>query len=602
MKISFFGGLNEIGGNKVLFEDDDTRIFLDFGRAMNKAGKYYEEFIKVRSKCAVLDLLKLGVLPKVNGIYPKHLLDITTLPKDEEINFDEKLPLNEANDYWKIESILPYCEKNKIDAVFVSHVHFDHIQDISFLHKDINIYSTEITKILAKSIGDVSQSSVENQFYEVNNDYKIIEKGEHYKTAFPGELDLKEEKEDKELPCSKSGYNFTMEVKSCPRNYITDTEGSIGNVNYKLIEVGHSVPGACSVLLTTADKKNLLYTGDIRFHGKNEPSIDEYIKNLNGNDIDVMICEGTRIDSNRTLTEDDVYKDLLEQVSSTKGLLLIDFGWKDTTRFDTIQKVAEKTGRIFIINPKIAYILYELHISNPELFPDPRDYKNVKVYKKRRGNLLYAKQDYEKFKAGYLSHWGKNKAKKDKNIVRICEKLGIGGDLSKDAEDLTNEEKTAFDLATHHIDNGIPAYEIRKDYGKYILMFNFWDANELFDLSTPEGIIPNSKYIRASCEPFNDEMEIDEEKLMNWLNKFEIKYDILETDDKKIHFVRSHVSGHASKPELIELISKIKPKVFIPLHCQKPKAYKKILSDIDNNIKLIIPEAYKEYEPLKLIT
>jgi len=70
VKISFFGGLNEIGGNKVLFEYDNTRIFLDFGRAMNQAGKYYEEFIKVRSKCALLDLLKLGILPKVNGIHP----------------------------------------------------------------------------------------------------------------------------------------------------------------------------------------------------------------------------------------------------------------------------------------------------------------------------------------------------------------------------------------------------------------------------------------------------------------------------------------------------------------------------------------------------
>ena len=29
--VSFYGGVNEIGGNKILLEDNDTRIFLDFG-------------------------------------------------------------------------------------------------------------------------------------------------------------------------------------------------------------------------------------------------------------------------------------------------------------------------------------------------------------------------------------------------------------------------------------------------------------------------------------------------------------------------------------------------------------------------------------------
>ena len=29
--LTFYGGINEIGGNKVLLEDNGTRIFLDFG-------------------------------------------------------------------------------------------------------------------------------------------------------------------------------------------------------------------------------------------------------------------------------------------------------------------------------------------------------------------------------------------------------------------------------------------------------------------------------------------------------------------------------------------------------------------------------------------
>ena len=96
VKITCYGGVNEIGGNKILFENNETRIMLDFGRKMGEAGKYYEEFIQVRSKCALLDLLKLGILPEINGIYPPHLLDQTSLIPDDQ-NIIDELPLNMAS-------------------------------------------------------------------------------------------------------------------------------------------------------------------------------------------------------------------------------------------------------------------------------------------------------------------------------------------------------------------------------------------------------------------------------------------------------------------------------------------------------------------------
>jgi len=30
--LTFYGGVNEIGGNKILLEDKDTKVFLDFGK------------------------------------------------------------------------------------------------------------------------------------------------------------------------------------------------------------------------------------------------------------------------------------------------------------------------------------------------------------------------------------------------------------------------------------------------------------------------------------------------------------------------------------------------------------------------------------------
>jgi len=594
--LTFYGGVGEIGGNKILLEDNGTKIMLDFGRRMGEAGKYYEEFIQIRSKSALLDLLKLGILPKINGLYSRSFLDYTSLANDgTDLT---KLPLDEAEDYWRNTSIEPYSKKDSdIDGVFISHAHFDHIQDVSFIDKGIDIYSTETTKVLSKAITDVSNSGVEYQFYEVKDKLKLVNKTESYKTVFPNELEFKEilENADKKcnITCPKSGYVFTKDVVTSIRNYKTKPTGKIGNLSYKIVPVGHSVPGAASILLTTSDNKRILYTGDIRFHGKDEPSMEECLAGLGKEPIDVMICEGTRVDSDKKLTEEDVFQNIKKKIQEVTGLIFIDFGWKDTTRFETIAQAALEAGRIFLINPKIAYLLYELHRMDGSKYKNPIDMKNVKVYKKRQEGCLYSKNDYAKFKAGYLDNWGRNKAKEDKNLVRIAEKKGVGREASEIVEDLSAEENLAWNLATSHIDNGVTAYEVRKDPEKYVLMFSFWDANELFDISTPEGKIQNSLYIRASCEPFSDEMEIDERKLMNWLEKFGIDYDHSIDEKGNKHFISAHVSGHASGLELVELIETIMPKRLFPIHTEKPGLFKKLLKG--TGIEVVEPKVGKPY-------
>ena len=36
-RVTFYGGIHEIGGNKFLIEDKGTKIFLDFGMQMGKS-------------------------------------------------------------------------------------------------------------------------------------------------------------------------------------------------------------------------------------------------------------------------------------------------------------------------------------------------------------------------------------------------------------------------------------------------------------------------------------------------------------------------------------------------------------------------------------
>ena len=59
-KLTFYGGVSEIGGNKILLQTDDGSVLLDFGRRMSEYGRFFSEFLVARSKNALRDMLRLG--------------------------------------------------------------------------------------------------------------------------------------------------------------------------------------------------------------------------------------------------------------------------------------------------------------------------------------------------------------------------------------------------------------------------------------------------------------------------------------------------------------------------------------------------------------
>lgn len=43
VRLTFYGGINEIGGNKILLEEGDRRLFRDFGFPYKRHKLFYEE-------------------------------------------------------------------------------------------------------------------------------------------------------------------------------------------------------------------------------------------------------------------------------------------------------------------------------------------------------------------------------------------------------------------------------------------------------------------------------------------------------------------------------------------------------------------------------
>lgn len=53
--LTFFGGVNEIDGNKILLENKDTQVFLDFGKSFSRRTKYFEEYINLRTSNGIVE-------------------------------------------------------------------------------------------------------------------------------------------------------------------------------------------------------------------------------------------------------------------------------------------------------------------------------------------------------------------------------------------------------------------------------------------------------------------------------------------------------------------------------------------------------------------
>lgn len=338
----FYGGVNEVGGNKILLDDNGTRILLDFGKGFSRRAMFFEEYLKPRSANGLVDFIEMGLIPDLEGIYRDDLLEMagrkTSAPT--------------------------------VDAVLVSHAHADHVDYISFLHRDIPLYMGSTCRTILQAIQDRAPRDFEREVLDFLA--RPSKRG-----AQPVERKINE---------FRSGRKF-----------------KVGSLEVHPIHVDHSIPGAYGFIIYTSAGP-VVYTGDVRLHGARPEMTRELVSEAKAAKPVALICEGTRIiDVPMEESEPRVFREANALVAKHQNApVFADFNFKDMDRVRTFYRIAKENGRKLVVKLKDCYYLKYLSQDSSLGIPNYDD-KDVVIYKPKQVSGTYADGDYYGEDAAFAS-------------------------------------------------------------------------------------------------------------------------------------------------------------------------------------------------------
>lgn len=81
------------------------------------------------------------------------------------------------------------------------------------------------------------------------------------------------------------------------------------------------------------------------------------MKEIKKQNIQLMICEGTRINDDHKVSEKEVFNEAYRILKNKKGLVLIDASPTDLGRFNTLFELSQKLNRTLVVQPSYYYYL-----------------------------------------------------------------------------------------------------------------------------------------------------------------------------------------------------------------------------------------------------
>jgi len=306
----------------------------------------------------------------------------------------------------------------------------------------------------------------------------------------------------------------------------TGNKIKIDNLEIEPCHVDHSVPGAYGFVIHTS-KGAVIYTGDFRDHGAKPEMTNEFIEKASQADPVAIVTEATNMTGATVSSEAEVEGKLERIVGQVDGIVLAEFGYSDIDRLNSFYKIARKNNRCLAVSLKQAYLLDAL-----------RNDKGLKVPSLEDEGILVFRKSKKRF-----DRW-------EKELIQRFDGEGKVLDV----------------------------FELSKRQCKVVLAVSFYDFEELISLQPSAG----SCYVLSASEPFNEEMEIDYERLVNWLSHYGLpQYHV-------------HVSGHMMPLQLKAALKKINAKKVFPVHTENANLFTKFMADLKGQV--VLTEKAKEYQ------
>ena len=290
----------------------------------------------------------------------------------------------------------------------------------------------------------------------------------------------------------------------------------VGGITVKPVHVDHSVPGAYGLIVETSSG-TLVYTGDLRAHGRASNLTKDFQREASASGASLLLTEATNVVDGVVSSEEEVESKLARVIREAKGLVMASFSGVDTDRLTSFHRAAKEAGRTLAVSTRQAYLLSLLE-GDPNL-------------------------DIPRLAVGSMAVYRRSKKRYEQWEDQVSDKATI---------------VTADDLAANP--------------KRYVLGTTLSDMEGMLDIRPP----PGSVYVLSSSEPFNEEMELDMQRLIGWLDFYGMP------------LYHIHVSGHIMPQELRRLVGEIDAKRVAPIHTEHPELFAKFA--VEKPGSAIIPQ------------
>jgi ribonuclease J len=512
VKIIFYGGVNEIGGNKILLEDNGKKIFLDFGTSFGREGEFFE--FPILRPASKEDLFKINILPRIPGLFLHQGLDV---------KYDKTCA----------KCLEGSCEPKGIDGIILSHAHMDHYGYLALIRDDIPVMMSKVTKRMLEIRNHTVNEMWTNKIGHLQID--TIEK-------------------------NRSEDFNGFEIKRF------DVDHSVLGASGFMIKKGETTIAYTGDLRFHGLRGEM--TGEFLKGLKNE-HIDILL--CEGTRIGKVTKAEQKVEEHTLATENQVHDKLFEITRGEDGLIIYDASPADFDRIRTVWKVAKKTGRKLILDSRKAYMLLYLNAEERivEDLPTLEDFKiclgrlklrsDIKKFTDVTGGRDVFVESYEDYRTNH------EKELLVKQYLESYNSRPYNKNKQKTIDDLKEEWENPF-LFEIEDDNFVWGPHCRDDVLKNANEYILYTSNGPLTLLQfkPLNVGINGTYVYGKAEPFSEEMEFSFGKLLNWLKVCGLKLEY------------AHTSGHMNRKDLEFFINEVAPKKLMPVHTEYPKEFRKI--------------------------